>query len=352
MNHKKHIVLFLCVLLGACAGILGIKPRNGERPFEHRAHVTKGVACTVCHEGIAKEVRTGPLHLPTTATCVSCHAKPHTQQSCGDCHGEKHQRQEVEIAKHALRFEHAKHVVASNGSCTKCHAKIGESRDVSLMPPMVSCFACHQHEKQFAARDCNGCHVDLPAEHVTPQDHLVHDGDFIREHGVRAAASPDLCATCHSERTCLSCHGVGTTPALPARLTFDQPRLSGLHRAGFLSRHAEESKNNPGLCTTCHAENTCRSCHEQQNVSAGGPTKRRSPHPSTWLNPTRGGDHGQAARLDPAGCAGCHGGAGEQLCIGCHKVGGPGGNPHGPGYTSRKDKQNDVPCRFCHRMGS
>jgi len=42
-------------------------------------------------------------------------------------------------------------------------------------------------------------------------------------------------------------------------------------------------------------------------------------------------------------CAGCHGGAGEQLCVGCHKVGGPGGNPHGAGFASHKDKRRDVP---------
>jgi hypothetical protein len=50
-------------------------------------------------------------------------------------------------------------------------------------------------------------------------------------------------------------------------------------------------------------------------------------------------------------CAGCHGGAGEQLCVGCHRVGGPGGNPHGPGFTSTKNKQHDVPCIFCHAAG-
>jgi hypothetical protein len=58
--------------------------------------------------------------------------------------------------------------------------------------------------------------------------------------------------------------------------------------------------------------------------------------------------HGVQARLDPFSCASCHGGAGEQLCVDCHRVGGPGGNPHGRGFTSNKDKILDVPCRFCH----
>jgi hypothetical protein len=32
-------------------------------------------------------------------------------------------------------------------------------------------------------------------------------------------------------------------------------------------------------------------------------------------------------------------------------VGGPGGNPHGPGFNSRKDEHHDLPCRLCHGVG-
>ncbi len=348
---RTLLVLALPLGLAACAGLLGIKrERAGEAPFPHRAHVTKGVACTNCHVGIASATDHGPVHLPTNETCRSCHAKPHDERACLGCHGETHERQRIELTKEHLRFEHGRHVAADAGECVRCHAAIGESRDVSLLPPMVACFRCHQHEKQFAVRDCDGCHVDLPAERVKPETHLVHDGDFVREHGVRAAASRDLCSTCHTERQCLGCHGAGVAPALPARLGFDSPRGTGLHRAGFRSRHAEESRANPGLCTTCHAEPTCRSCHEREGVSAGG-GRKAGPHPKGWLLAGRGGgEHGGAARRDPASCASCHGGAGEQLCVGCHRVGGPGGSPHGPGFRSTKDKTRDVPCRQCHSV--
>jgi hypothetical protein len=36
------------------------------------------------------------------------------------------------------------------------------------------------------------------------------------------------------------------------------------------------------------------------------------------------------------------------LCIGCHQVGGIGGNPHAPGFRSNKRKTIDEPCRRCH----
>jgi hypothetical protein len=111
-----------------------------------------------------------------------------------------------------------------------------------------------------------------------------------------------------------------------------------------LARHPEEARGDPGLCTTCHTESSCVDCHTRENV-AGGST--RSPHPPGWAN----GEHGVQARIDPMSCASCHGGAGEQLCVGCHSVGGPGGNPHGPGFSSRKDEHHDLPCRLCHGVG-
>jgi hypothetical protein len=189
--------------------------------------------------------------------------------------------------------------------------------------------------------------VDLAAEDAPPETHLLHDGDWLREHGVRAASEPDLCSSCHSERSCAKCHGVGTVPALPSKLAFDDVRLTGLHRAGFRSRHALEARADPGICTTCHSEGSCVECHAAAHVAPGSTSV--NPHPPGWITAgAGGGEHGVQARIDPASCAGCHGGAGEQLCVGCHRVGGPGGNPHGPSFTSTKNARHDMPCRLCH----
>jgi hypothetical protein len=74
-----------------------------------------------------------------------------------------------------------------------------------------------------------------------------------------------------------------------------------------------------------------------------------SPHPAGWVGVGIGGnDHGPAARRDPAACASCHGGAGEQLCVSCHRVGGVGGSPHPPGWQSNQPR-SALPCRLCHR---
>jgi hypothetical protein len=73
-----------------------------------------------------------------------------------------------------------------------------------------------------------------------------------------------------------------------------------------------------------------------------------NPHPPGWVGPARAdNEHGRAARRDPVSCAGCHGGAGEALCVSCHRVGGVGGNPHPPGYRSNQP-MTALPCRQCH----
>jgi hypothetical protein len=344
------LAMLVALLVAACAGVLGLRPHDPSHPFEHRAHVLKGVNCVECHAGIGSSGRAAPLHLPSDATCVRCHTKPHDPRPCQGCHGAPYEREEADIERRHLRFEHKDHQVATHGDCVSCHQAVAEKDPQTLLPKMASCFGCHQHRDQWTMRDCDGCHVDLAAEDTPPQSHLVHDGDWLREHGTRAASARDLCASCHSERSCAACHGVGTVPGLPAMLAFDSVPLAGLHRAGFRARHADEARADPGLCTTCHTENSCQGCHDQEHV--GPSTASRSPHPLGWISTgPGGGDHGVQARIDPTSCAGCHGGAGEQLCVGCHRVGGPGGSPHGPGFRSDRNKTHDLPCRLCHGLG-
>lgn len=349
MRARLALLLVLSLALAACASVLGFKPRSPAHPFEHHAHAVAGVQCVQCHEGVQTAGKNGPPHYPSDASCRRCHDKPHDDRPCSLCHGESRVRSGVELARSRLRFDHRTHMSEVHGECVRCHVEVTEPSD-AILPTMASCFACHRHKDQWTLRDCNGCHVDLAAEDSPPESHLVHDGDWLREHGVRAASARDLCSSCHSERSCAKCHGVGTVPALPSRLAFDDVSSPSMHRAGFRSRHADEARANPGLCSTCHSESSCQACHAASGVLPG--SGARSPHPPGWLTPGfGGGEHGMAARVDPEACAGCHGGAGEQLCVSCHRVGGPGGNPHGPGFSSTKNARRDLPCRLCHGVG-
>lgn len=338
-------------LTAACAGVLGFRS-SGRRPFEHRAHVLTGIACVTCHPGVAESRREDPLHLPDAQRCRGCHptthGEPRASQPCLQCHGMPYTASDLLQARMHLRFDHRRHSDPRLGMCVRCHAGVAFD-ETQLRPSMAVCLSCHQHRDQFKIRDCNGCHVDLAAELTRPRSHLVHDQDFMSEHGSRASSAADLCATCHRQSFCTSCHGA-TVPLLPARRDFDNPLAATVHAAGFRARHALAARAQPGLCGSCHAPSSCASCHALAGVSAGardGATTSPSPHPPGWVGVTRN-DHGPAARRDPAGCASCHGGAGEMLCVDCHQEGGIGGDPHPAGFRSHKSL-SELPCRLCHR---
>ena len=346
MKRRALLLLLIAVvgLSAACAEILGFRP-PGPRPFEHRAHVLQGISCTRCHGGVSMAGEEGPQHLPTSGDCRSCHDHPHDEHSCAGCHGLATTRAGAARARQILRFEHSTHVPRVKGDCVRCHVDIERGAD-ALRPRMATCGSCHEHTQQIVT-DCDACHVDIHEEGVTPDDHMIHGPNFLREHGdARRRRTRQICSSCHQDSFCAGCHGV-TTPALPEHLAFDEPMRAGVHRAGFLARHPDEARADPGLCTTCHAPSVCSSCHDRERISVVG--GGASPHPSGWLGlPGQRNDHGRAAWRDPDTCAGCHGGAGEALCVGCHKVGGVGGNPHSASFKSRKQPKTDRPCRMCH----
>jgi hypothetical protein len=340
----KRAAVIACIALAACAGVLGLAHDRGPRAFPHRKHVVAGITCTKCHVGIDGNTRAA---LPDDASCRDCHAKPHDPRPCLACHVASGALAELAEAREHLVFDHGRHASASNGNCMRCHVGIAEGDD-HLRPAMATCYKCHAHEEARDARRCETCHRNLDDGATLPASHLAHDGDWLREHGTRAASSGDLCQTCHREQFCAECHGK-TVAALPAARHFTDPFTPSVHRAGFAARHSLEARAEPGTCTTCHTPARCASCHVDLGIAGEG---RRSPHPAGWVGPAPGdNEHGRAARRDPAACASCHDGAGQSLCVGCHRVGGVGGSPHPAGFSSRIPL-GAMPCRMCHPLGS
>ncbi len=335
--------LFLVLMLGACAGVLGLRRDSAVESFPHRAHVYANIQCQDCHSEVAQDGDTSPVALPDEQDCRGCHVEPHDQRPCMTCHASPVAAGAAVEARDHLSFSHASHVPRLDGDCVRCHSGVrDETAGAVLRPKMATCLACHAHQDQFDPEACDTCHVDLETEDVLPSSHVVHDGDWLVEHGTRAAGAGDFCATCHTESSCASCHGV-TTAALPSRMAFDDPDGS-IHRSGFASRHSDEARAAPGTCTSCHEESSCKTCHDREGLTASG----LSPHGPGWVGITSAeNEHGRAARLDPAECASCHSGDGEQLCVSCHAVGGVGGNPHPVGWSSEQPLEGR-PCRQCH----
>jgi hypothetical protein len=345
MSGMRKLSAALLLGCAACAGILGVRPQ-AEHAFPHRAHVLKGISCVQCHTTTAKSDATSPAVLPQTGSCLSCHAKPHDPNPCADCHGRRENRSAVAEAKQHLRFSHREHTGTTAGRCTRCHDAVG-TVDGPLRPTMATCLSCHTHRAAWDSRTCTPCHVNMEAEGTRPESHVVHGDNFMARHGMAATSSRDLCSSCHAESECASCHGVNVA-ALPSTLHFEDVNRPDMHAGGFLARHSVEAQLDPALCTTCHRDETfCRDCHQKRGLLTAT-TEHASPHPAGWVG-TGGASspHGVAARMNPVACASCHGGAGESLCVGCHRVGGSGGNPHPPGFHSDKPMQ-DLPCRMCH----
>lgn len=344
---RSLLALSLALGAAACSQILGIRPEPAK-PFPHRKHVVQGIPCTRCHEGILSADDDLPLHLPGKERCWECHQEGARRALAeGWDPGPLGTEARLADAKRHLRFQHRLHLPKVSGNCARCHQDVSRDNH-TLLPRMATCLSCHAHAEAFPKADCDDCHVDLVAEGLRPRSHLVHEEDYVRRHRVDAAENVALCETCHRQTDCAACHGANVA-ILPQRMAFSRPTLSGLHRAGFRSRHGREAAADRGLCVTCHTESSCAQCHAEEGLAANG-RARFDPHPAGWVSASRGGNaHGAAARRDPIACASCHGGAGEQRCVDCHRVGGIGGSIHPPGYASSRNARTELPCRMCHR---
>jgi hypothetical protein len=67
-------------------------------------------------------------HVPTQATCRSCHANPHDARDGLGCHVEVGARERREQAAEHLRFAHAPHLSVTLGQCNRCHAGVVDDR--------------------------------------------------------------------------------------------------------------------------------------------------------------------------------------------------------------------------------
>ena len=269
-----------------------------------------------------------------------------------------------------------------------------------------SCAVCH-------ARDfCMTCHVDAPeraaiqALEPDPRSTAIavrlerpashRDATWLQRHGATARTSPQQCATCHTQESCLACHaasqrvGAALHRAGPGRGLGAQPRRGPptSHRENFASRHASFAAATPGTCAGCHVRTDCLQCHRPNAAStpayhpAGFVTRHpaaayarearcadchnaqsfcQSCHAQAGLVATRGplgsgyhdasrqfiAGHGQAARQSLESCAACHA---ERDCLTCHSaLGGRHFNPHGPGFdAARLKRKNPQMCTVCH----
>ncbi|MFW5967933.1 MAG: hypothetical protein ACOCV2_10460 [Persicimonas sp.] len=116
------------------------------------------------------------------------------------------------------------------------------------------CTTCHQEE------DCASCHTEQTA---TP--FRVHPPNFETIHASDARLNSDDCAECHKPETfCAECHArSGVDPEEPD----NPPPRTEFHPPGWLdandpNNHGVASRRNLTECATCHTERDCVTCHQ------------------------------------------------------------------------------------------
>ncbi|HZW13823.1 MAG TPA: DmsE family decaheme c-type cytochrome [Noviherbaspirillum sp.] len=180
--------------------------KGGQRIFwNFSTHQSKGVACTDCHNTMAKFSQTGLLKKASiTETCYTCHQQqrseflkrshmplPEGKMSCEDCHNPH-----GSATKPLLKAD------SVNQLCYSCHA---EKRGPFLWehaPVKESCLNCHKphgsnHEKLLSTPRpflCQQCHSNQ-----------AHVNNLTTKANTGSGKAPDervigrSCSTCHAQ---------------------------------------------------------------------------------------------------------------------------------------------------------
>ncbi len=335
----------------------GLAEKRDRVIFSHNRHVVKeGLSCSDCHVKVegSDDVKKKSL-VPTMDKCKDCHDTD-DDKNCKQCHANPDEPESFEkepavqyqvpgAGPEDALFSHKKHLPRTGkegmAACDVCHSAVRDSLHISedRKPTLAVCAACH----------------------------FRHDSEWLRHHGheQRAGATEKGgggCKDCHDKlsvsddekrpkaEACAGCHSPGVVPLRPGQLILDKPQQATQHRGDWLARHNLEARLDGKACLTCHDQrHFCNDCHQRLGVAAG-PTLggANNPHPTGWINRGSGTFHGDEARRDAFACAVCHDRGAASNCVTCHRVGGPGGNPHPGGWHSNENKHTSAACAPCH----
>ena len=349
---NRHLGLVVAAALLAACSTKEAKPEVQHDPafvMPHSPHVEGEVDCLECHAPIAKstalEARVRHVQLPKKS------------EACSGCHDAMPKLQVPSRTRDwSLNFNHAAHLARLKGeknACVRCHTSLPDAKDAEYAAPSMSaCTSCHNHQQEFVAAKCLGCHQDLK-RYPKPVESFKHAGNFLKLHGGLAKGGAESCAACHEQTFCADCHSPTTAAGKPTLIFPEAVERDLIHRGDYLARHQVDVQANPASCRKCHGSNFCKTCHEQESPKQllGSTVVQGNPHPAGWdTNKASGHFHGDAARRNIVACAGCHDQGANSACVRCHQVGGLAGvNPH-PGSFKFKtgDISKNTMCRACH----
>lgn len=299
-------------LVGQCGFChVGHRPENGNRVtrtmipppnliFDHRAHVSRNIACQQCHGEVQNLELATRDQLPRMRRCFDCHQMPGPARGgakgeCTTCHLEERGLMKTEFASGKLVPPRWLHDAAHTADWIDRHRKVAANDS-------AFCSNCH------SADECVDCHDSR----VRPR--RVHPGDWISMHPMAARQASPECTSCHQQQSfCVGCHQrAGVTQTGPyartagrgrfhpsPQLWTDSPRSS--------QHHSWEAERNLNACVSCHVERDCVTCHATAAMGGSGPDpgtrsgRGANPHPSGFRDRCRGALRGNARP-----CLVCH----------------------------------------------
>jgi len=317
--------------------------------FSHQGHLSQGLQCVTCHQGVTASEETRDSLQPDHAVCRLCHLMQapnahelYPKSACTTCHGglvggtpahvgptgmptaDAPQPDRVVIPPARVTFSHKLHIDLGT-PCLQCHAGVDQATLATRdhLPTMATCLGCHNGGQ--APGECTTCHLQgdggrilttmawtevlKPSGRFRPDDHS--DPRWLTIHRSAARVDEASCSSCHDTGFCLSCHDG------------DDKRID-LHPADWTMTHGLEAQRRTLDCMACHdVESDCRSCHTEAALIPGEfPTDDLRFHPVGWggaAGEIPGPEHHSfQARRSLETCDACHGGAGEGLCLECH----------------------------------
>lgn len=376
MRAASRFLAMAAVPSTAVAVMLGIPPDRQE--FDHEQHATLFPSCVTCH---AAAQEAGATWWPTPDGCASCHDGTIEERVAWTA--------PVVSPASNLRFDHIEHAAELTregreaARCVDCHARTGAPWMSVERAAVPSCLECHEvGASHFDAPDesCATCHVPLaeatrlsreqigafeaPASHESPEFLMIGHGGAARGPDGTVAAS---CATCHARDFCVECHVDAPEQPLVQALApdrrstvlaadFEEP--ASHRQPTFVTEHGGPARSGDQACQTCHAQESCLTCHVAtpevaQDLHARGPGRgvgarvERTPpesHDVTFID-----RHGPPASTTPATCAACHA---REECLDCHRpnaANAPG--YHDEGFLTRHPAAayvRESSCSECH----
>lgn len=367
-------------------------PRSGNRRFTHDAHNRAAAAkspadsalirnCSACHSELGAPRMA--VQNAVVGQCLDCHGlkAPHVDvpsDACATCHVRLTDAPGLtrdDIARFPKPQSHAAPDFLLGG-----HGKAAKGPDSTSGPLAVaaSCATCH------ARNLCIACHVNArespviqalllddrvpvyASSRLVPASHVA--AGFLRTHGRDAQRPAATCAICHARESCTSCH-IGAPPRAVAALPAAGPgRAAGAlmtrakpssHTRDYKERHGAEANARPMACASCHARESCTSCHigVQPRAVADMPTAatghaasaqwtRNAPSSHTLEFRER---HGAEANARPTTCEACHA---RSTCLECHRPDGARQSRyHAQGFLTRHPGSayaREANCSDCH----